>query len=94
MNTTEMNPDTTITHTQPQQLCRPVQGRMLAGVAAGLARYLDVDVTVVRIVFAVLAVVGGAGVPIYLAAWLLIPKEGSEESLASEFTHSLRARSR
>ena len=40
---------------------------MLAGVAAGLARYFGVDTTIVRIVFVVLTVVGGAGIPLYLA---------------------------
>jgi phage shock protein C len=100
MNTTEMNPDTDTIQTQPpaqtgpQQLCRPTEGRMLAGVAAGLARYLGVDVTIVRIVLAVLAVIGGAGVPIYIAGWLLIPQEGAEQSIASEFVHSLQSRSR
>src|SRR5215472_7947161 len=39
-------------------LYRPVQGRMLAGVAAGIAQYLNVDVNVVRIVLAVLTIVG------------------------------------
>jgi phage shock protein PspC (stress-responsive transcriptional regulator) len=69
---------------QPNQpLQRPFQDRMLAGVAAGVARYLGVDVTVVRIVLVVLALAGGAGVPIYLAGWLLIPDEGSEQSIAS-----------
>jgi phage shock protein PspC (stress-responsive transcriptional regulator) len=66
---------------------------MLAGVAAGIARYLGVDVTVVRIVFAVLAVVGGAGVPLYLAGWLLIPEEGSSQSIAGGFIQSRQARS-
>lgn len=66
---------------------------MLAGVAAGIARYLGADVTVVRIVLAVLAVVGGAGVPLYLAGWLLIPEEGSEQSIAGEFIQSRRPRS-
>jgi len=94
MNTTEMNPDThTQTQTRPQPLCRPTQDRMLAGVAAGIARYLGVDVTVVRIVLAVLAVAGGAGVPIYLAGWLLIPEEGSEQSILSEFIGARHARS-
>jgi len=78
---------------RPQPLCRPVEDRMLAGVAAGIARYLGADVTVVRIVLAVLAVVGGAGVPLYLAGWLLIPEEGSEQSIAGEFIQSRRARS-
>jgi phage shock protein PspC (stress-responsive transcriptional regulator) len=66
---------------------------MLAGVAAGLADFLGVDVLIVRIVLAVLSVVGGAGVPIYLAGWLLIPEEGSEQSIASELIQSLHARS-
>src|SRR5215472_11981181 len=74
--------------TRPQPLYRPFQDRMLAGVAAGIARYLGVDVTVVRIVF------GGAGVAVYLAGWLLIPEEGSEQSIASQFIQSLQARSR
>jgi phage shock protein C len=80
--------------TRPQPLCRPFQDRMLAGVAAGAARYLGVDVTIVRIAFAVLTVVGGAGIPLYLAGWLLIPDEGSEQSIASEFIQRLQARSR
>lgn len=67
---------------------------MLGGVAAGIARYLNVDVTIVRIVFAVLTIVGGAGIPLYLAGWLLIPEEGSEQSIASEWIQSRRDRSR
>jgi phage shock protein PspC (stress-responsive transcriptional regulator) len=82
------------TPTRSMPLFRPVQDRMVAGVAAGVARYLGVDVTVVRIILAVLTVVGGAGVPIYLAGWLLIPDEGATQSIASEFIQSLSARSR
>ncbi len=89
---TATNPESSLT--SPQQLCRPIEGRMLAGVAAGIARYFDVDVTVIRIVFAVHTVIGGAGVPIYLAGWLLIPEEGSEQSIASSFIQSLQTRSR
>ncbi len=75
-------------------LYRPFHGRMLAGVAAGVADYLGVDVTIVRIILAVLTVMGGAGVPIYLAGWLLIPDEGAEQSLASELIQSLSPRPR
>ena len=67
---------------------------MLGGVAAGIARYLSVDVTVVRIIFAVLAIMGGAGIPIYLAGWLLIPEEGAQQSIASDLIQSLSSRSR
>lgn len=64
-------------------LSRPVHGRMLGGVAAGLARYLDIDATVVRILFAAATLIGGAGVPLYLAAWLLIPEDGADQSVAA-----------
>ena len=81
--------DTTTVEPQNQasthQLSRPTEDRMLGGVAAGIARYLSVDVTVVRIIFAVLTIVGGAGIPIYLAGWLLIPEEGSDQSAAGQF---------
>ncbi len=79
--------------TRPQPLFRPFQDRMLAGVAVGIARYLGVDVTIVRIVLAVLTVVGGVGVPLYLAGWLLIPEEGRDQSIAADFIQSLQARS-
>jgi phage shock protein PspC (stress-responsive transcriptional regulator) len=56
---------------------------MLGGVAGGLARSLNADVTLVRVVIAALAVLTGAGVPLYLAAWLLIPADGEEQSIAA-----------
>jgi phage shock protein PspC (stress-responsive transcriptional regulator) len=88
----------TNTNTQPQPeratLCRPVQDRMVAGVAVGLARYLGVDATIVRIAFAVLTVFSGAGIPLYLAGLLLIPEEGSDQSIASSLIASLQARTR
>jgi signal transduction histidine kinase len=43
--------------------------RALAGVCAGIARVLGADVTLVRLVFAVLALAGGAGILLYLALW-------------------------
>jgi phage shock protein PspC (stress-responsive transcriptional regulator) len=66
------------------RLHRAGRGRMLAGVAAGVADYFGVDPTLVRIGFAVLACLGGAAVPLYLAGWLLIPDEDTEISLAEE----------
>ena len=66
----------------------------MAGVAAGLARYLGVDVMIIRLAFVVLTVFGGAGVALYLAGLLLIPEEGSVQSIASSLIESLRSRSR
>src|ERR671935_1864479 len=45
------------------------EGRALAGVCAGIAQSLGVDVTLVRLVFALLALAGGAGIVLYLALW-------------------------
>jgi phage shock protein C len=68
-----------------ERLHRAVDGRMLGGVAAGLATYFAVEVRHVRIVFAVLSILGGAGLPIYLAAWASIPEEGCDLTLAEGF---------
>jgi phage shock protein PspC (stress-responsive transcriptional regulator) len=65
---------------------------MVAGVAAGLADYFDVDPTLVRIGFVVLSCLGGLAVPLYLAGWLLIPEEGTDLSVAEELLARERAR--
>lgn len=71
-------------------LSRATHDRMLAGVASGIGAYLGVDTLLVRIAFAVLAIVGGIGVPLYVACWLLIPDEGATQSVASEFASSIQ----
>jgi phage shock protein PspC (stress-responsive transcriptional regulator) len=63
---------------------------MLAGVCAGIGDYLNVDVTIIRIAFAVLTLFGGAGIPAYLACVLLIPEEGTDESIASSLLDSFQ----
>ena len=76
------------------ELRRPVNDRMIAGVASGVARYLGVDTNIVRIAFVVLAFVGGAALPLYVAGWLLIPEDGAEQSIAGELFSSVENRSR
>ncbi|HEY7793595.1 MAG TPA: PspC domain-containing protein [Gaiellaceae bacterium] len=68
----------------PRRLVRVDEGRWLGGVAAGLGRYFDVNPLVYRIAFAALALVGGTGLLLYLAAYLVIPGEHDEESIAVE----------
>jgi phage shock protein PspC (stress-responsive transcriptional regulator) len=74
----------------PRSLSRPEDDRMLAGVASGMARYLGVDVLLVRIALVVLVFVGGIGLPLYLASWILIPDEGTGQSIAADFTHNMQ----
>ena len=94
MNTSTVNPEPSIDNADRAALRRPYAGRMVAGVAEGLARYLGLDTTLVRIAFVVLTVVGGAGIPLYLAGLLLIPGEGSGQSIAGTLIESVQARSR
>ena len=75
-------------------LRRPVHGRMLAGVAGGIADYFGVDATIVRIALVVATFFGGAGIAVYLAGWLLIPEEGSDQPLISDLFQSISTRSR
>lgn len=63
------------------RLERPLQGRMLTGVCAGVARHFGIDVTLVRVVAVIATFVGGAGVFVYVAATLLVPEEGQGQSL-------------
>jgi phage shock protein PspC (stress-responsive transcriptional regulator) len=72
-----------------RSLVRRRDDRMLGGVAAGIGAYLGVDTLLVRIGFAVLTIVGGLGIPLYLVCWLLIPDEGASQSIASDFTSSI-----
>jgi phage shock protein PspC (stress-responsive transcriptional regulator) len=109
MNTTTVNPEAPAADTsgprsrtgsgyqaEPERtaLRRPIHDRMLTGVAAGLAGYLGVDVTIVRIAFVVLTIAGGAGMPLYLAGLLLIPEQGRDQSIAGAFIKSRQSRSR
>jgi phage shock protein PspC (stress-responsive transcriptional regulator) len=67
---------------RPKRLRRSVADRKLGGVAAGFATFFALDVAHVRIAFVVLAMLGGAGLPLYLAAWALVPEEGSDTAIA------------
>lgn len=59
--------------TTDRRLTRSREDRLLGGVAGGVAMFLGIDPTLVRIGFVLLAVFGGSGVVIYLAMWLLVP---------------------
>jgi phage shock protein C len=65
-----------------KRLYRIRGGRVVAGVCAGLAAYLGVDPTLVRLAFALLTVFGGLGILLYLAAWVIIPDEVDGASIA------------
>lgn len=66
----------------PRRLQRSRDQRMVAGVAGGLAEYVDVDPLLIRVLIAVLAVFGGVGVLLYAVGWLLLPDAREEHSIA------------
>jgi phage shock protein PspC (stress-responsive transcriptional regulator) len=58
-----------------QGLVRPRRGRMIAGVAAGIARRFDISPTLVRVIFLVSLLLPGPQILVYLALWILMPNE-------------------
>jgi phage shock protein C len=60
---------------QTRKLYRSRTDRKLAGVCGGLAQYFNLDATLIRVLFIVLTVLGGAGLVIYAAMWIIVPKE-------------------
>lgn len=75
-------------------LRRSTSGRVFAGVAAGLARWLGIEVGIVRIAFVILAVFGGSGLALYGIGWLCIPPEGSTITGADRLVAWFRRQSR
>ena len=87
--------DTTNDRRDALQLRRSTDDKMLAGVAGGIARYLNVDATLVRVgIVALTLLMTGVGAALYIAAWLLIPADGEAQSVAAAWLDSRRARVR
>jgi phage shock protein C len=74
----------------PRRLTRLMYDKSVAGVCSGIARYLDIDVTLVRIaVIAGIILSGGLGLLVYIAAWIIMPKDyGHQPPVAAEPAHS------
>src|SRR5213596_3125704 len=88
--------ETTEVSSEPRRLTRPKEDRWLGGVAAGLGEYFDLSPMIYRIAFVALALAGGTGILLYIAAWLVIPDEGEADSVAAsllkrEHDHPARA---
>ncbi|MFW0796105.1 PspC domain-containing protein [Gordonia sp. CPCC 205515] len=64
---------------------RPTDGRMAAGVCAGIGARYRVDPTLVRVAFVVATLFGGSGVLLYIAAWLTLPAADHTDELGQMF---------
>lgn len=56
-----------------KKLYRSQEKKLICGVCAGIGEYFDIDPTVIRVAFAVLACMGGSGILAYLAAAVIMP---------------------
>lgn len=60
---------------ETKRLYRSKTDTMIGGVCAGLAKYLNIDPTIVRLIFVLMLLLGGHGLLVYLILWLVIPQE-------------------
>jgi phage shock protein C len=63
-----------------RKLYRSRANRTIAGVCCGLADYFGVDPTLIRVIFVVLNVLGGAGIVLYLLLWIIVPNEPEDHA--------------
>ncbi|HEY1013322.1 MAG TPA: PspC domain-containing protein [Herpetosiphonaceae bacterium] len=73
-----------------QRLTRPTDDRMIAGVISGLARYVEMDVTMLRLIVVVLTLIGfGTTIPLYAILWLIVPATGTAQDTRSAVRSNL-----
>jgi len=60
-----------------KRLYRSEVDKMLGGVCGGLGDYFDIDPTLIRLIFVLLSVSGGAGLWAYLILWIVVPSQSS-----------------
>lgn len=75
-----------------RSLRRSTDDRVLAGVAGGIGRYFGMDPVLFRVLFAVSAFFGGAGLLAYVLGWALIPEEGAVNPVVDRWVDDLRKR--
>jgi phage shock protein PspC (stress-responsive transcriptional regulator) len=60
-----------------KKMYRDPEKKVLGGVASGIAAFLGTDITVIRLLFVILAVVGGLGFLLYIILWIALPAANS-----------------
>jgi len=63
---------------QSKKLTRSRKDKKLAGVCGGFADYMDIDSTLVRLIWLMLALFGGWGLIAYIIAWIIMPQTAAE----------------
>lgn len=77
-----------------QKLYRSEDNRMIAGVCGGLAEYLNIDPSIVRLIFVLIILYGGSGLLVYLILWIILPVKSSinlpSEKVVAENTEEIK----
>lgn len=60
---------------ESKRLYKSRSNRMICGVCGGIAEYLKLDPTVIRLLFALFCFLGGSGIVVYIIAAIIIPEE-------------------
>jgi phage shock protein PspC (stress-responsive transcriptional regulator) len=69
---------------ESRRLRRRTRDRVIGGVAAGVADHLNIDPLLLRAGFVGLMIFGGAGLALYVVAWLVIPEQGRDDSIVED----------
>lgn len=65
-----------------RKLTRCESDRMVAGVCSGLGGYLNIDSTIVRLIFVLMFLLGGNGLLVYIILWIVMPSELKLQAVA------------
>jgi len=73
-----------------KKIHRSQKDRIIFGVCGGLAEYFDINPFLVRFIFVLFILVGGAGVPLYLILAILMPNEENSDNLGNNFGEEVK----
>ncbi len=57
-----------------KRLVKSTTDRKIAGICAGIAEYMNIDPTIIRVIFVLLALLGGPGLLLYVILWFVMPE--------------------
>lgn len=81
-----------------KKLYRSETERILGGVCGGFGEYFSLDPNLIRLVFSVLAIAGGSGLPLYLILWVILPRKSKlnlrTEDVISENAEEIKAKTK
>ncbi len=73
---------------QNKKLYRSQTDKKIAGVCGGLAEYFNIDSTIVRLLLVLFVLLGGAGVLLYIIAWILMPENNAFNNAGQNYNYN------